>query len=155
MLYFILSLIPLVYLTIIKSKKSIHMLQQNYYDESNRYLLWIKANLKKVFLSWDLILFLIVIGFVLNSYITMILFSLLTILAIIEIKRIKEQVKKPLVITARVKRMFITEFVLYSIILLVMILLFNEHNITIYYLILSVITYLNHFMMWLVNKINI
>ena len=39
MLNFLLSLIPLVYLTYIKSKKSIHMLQQNYYDESNRYLL--------------------------------------------------------------------------------------------------------------------
>ena len=35
MLYFILSQVPLVYLTIIKSKKSIHMLQQNYYDESH------------------------------------------------------------------------------------------------------------------------
>lgn len=51
MLYFLLSLIPLLFLTIIKSKKSIHMLQQNYYDESNRYLLWIKNNLRKVFLS--------------------------------------------------------------------------------------------------------
>ena len=68
MLYFILSQVPLVYLTIIKSKKSIHMLQQNYYDESNRYLLWIKANLKKVFLSFDLVLFLIVIGFILNDF---------------------------------------------------------------------------------------
>ena len=135
MLYFILSLIPLVYLTIIKSKKSIHMLQQNYYDESNRYLLWIKANLKKVFLNFDLVLFLIVIGFILNDFITMILFSLLTIFSIIEIKRIKEQVKKPLVITSRVKRMIITETVLYAIILLIMILSFNENDITIYYLI--------------------
>ena len=126
MLYFILSLIPLVYLTIIKSKKSIHMLQQNYYDESNRYLLWIKANLKKVFLNFDLVLFLIVIGFILNDFITMILFSLLTIFSIIEIKRIKEQVKKPLVITSRVKRMIITEIVLYAIILLIMILSFKS-----------------------------
>ena len=155
MLYFLLSLIPLIYLTIIKSKKSIHMLQQNYYDESNRYLLWIKNNLKKVFFTPDLGLFIIVIGFVLNNYITMILFSLLTILSIIEFKSIKEQVKKPLVITARVKRMFITEFILYSIMLLVMVLLFKDNNITIYYLILSAITYLNHFMLWLVNKINI
>ena len=144
MLYFLLSLIPLVYLTILKSKKSIHMLQQNYYDESNRYLLWIKNNLKKVFFTPDLGLFIIVIGFVLNNYITMILFSLLTILSIIEFKSIKEQVKKPLVITARVKRMFITEFILYSIMLLVMVLLFKDNNITIYYLILSAITYLNH-----------
>ena len=152
MLYFLLSQIPLVYLTIIKSKKSIHMLQQNYYDESNRYLLWIKANLKKVFLSFDLVLFLIVIGFILNNIITMILFSLLTILAIIEIKSIKEQVKKPLVITARVKRMIITETVLYAIILLIMILCFNENDITIYYLILSIVTYLNCFIILQLRK---
>ena len=155
MLYFLLSLIPLIWLTVIKSKKSIHMLQQNYYDESNRYLLWIKNNLKKVFLSYDLVLFIIAVGFILNNVITNILFALLTLFAIIEIKSVKEQVKKPLVITSRVKRMFVTELVLYSIILLVMILLFNENNITVYYLILSVVTYLNYFVLWLVNKINI
>ncbi len=155
MLYFLLSLIPLIYLTIIKSKKSIHMLQQNYYDESNRYLLWINNNLKKVFLNPDLGLFIIGLGFVLNNYITMALFSLLTIFTIIEFRIIKEQVKKPLVITARVKRIAITESILYLIILLVMILLFKENNITVYYLILSIITYLNYFMIWLVNKINI
>ena len=149
MLYFLLSLVPLIWLTVIKSKKSIHMLQQNYYDESNRYLLWIKNNLKKVFLSYDLVLFIIAVGFILNNVITNILFALLTLFAIIEIKSVKEQVKKPLVITSRVKRMFVTELVLYSIILLVMILLFNENNITVYYLILSVVTYLNYFVLWL------
>ena len=63
MLYFLLSLIPLVYLIYSKSKKSMHMLQQNYYDESNRYLLWIKNNLFKVFVSADIMLFLITIAF--------------------------------------------------------------------------------------------
>ena len=145
MIYFLMSLIPLLFLTIIKSKKSIHMLQQNYYDESNRYLLWIKNNLKKVFLSWDIVLFIVLIGFILNNCITMILFSLLTIFAIIEIKRIKEQVKKPLVITSRVKRMFITESILYLIILFVMIILYSNNSIIIYYLVLSIfINFLNN-----------
>ena len=89
MLNFLLSLIPLVYLTYIKSKKSIHMLQQNYYDESNRYLLWIKNNLKKVFLSFDLALFIIAFAFLLNNVISNCLFILLTLFSIIEIKRIK------------------------------------------------------------------
>ena len=155
MLNFLLSLIPLVYLTYIKSKKSIHMLQQNYYDESNRYLLWIKNNLKKVFLSFDLALFIIAFAFLLNNVISNCLFILLTLFSIIEIKRIKEQVKKPLVITARVKRMFVTLLVLYLIIIGVIILLFNENNIIVYYLIFSLITYLNYFVLWLVNKINI
>ena len=62
MLYFLLSLIPLGYFIYSKSKKSMHMLQQNYYDESNRYLLWIKNNLFKVFVSADIMLFLITIA---------------------------------------------------------------------------------------------
>ena len=155
MTYFILSLLPLVYLTVVKSKKSIHMLQQNYYDESNRYLLWIKNNISKVFLNYDLLLFVILIGFLLDYKITSIIFALLSILVIIEIKTIKEQVKKPLVITARVKRMFITELVIYLLILLPIIITFNVKSITLYYLIISIVTYLNSFIMWLVNKINI
>lgn len=154
MTYFLLSLIPLIYLTIIKSKKSIHMLQQNYYDESNRYLLWIKNNLSKVFFNYDLSLFVIAVGFLLDYKITSLVFALLTIFAIIEIKRVKEQVKKPLVITARVKRMFITETILFIVILAIMLLTFNKNTMTIYYLILSIVTYLNYFLMWLVNKIN-
>ena len=155
MTYFMFSLLPLIYLTIIKSKKSIHMLQQNYYDESNRYLLWIKNNMSKVFLNYDLLLFIILIGFLLDYKITSIIFALLSILVIIEIKTIKEQVKKPLVITARVKRMFITELVIYLLILLPIIITFNVKSITSYYLIISIVTYLNSFIMWLVNKINI
>ena len=155
MTYFMFSLLPVIYLTIIKSKKSIHMLQQNYYDESNRYLLWIKNNMSKVFLNYDLLLFIILIGFLLDYKITSIIFALLSILVIIEIKTIKEQVKKPLVITARVKRMFITELVIYLLILLPIIITFNVKSITSYYLIISIVTYLNSFIMWLVNKINI
>lgn len=155
MIYFILSLIPLLYLVYIKSKKSIHMLQQNYYDESNRYLLWIKANLKKVFLSYDLLLFLIGITFFLKAEIIYCLFFLITVFIIIKIKNKKEQVKKPLVVTSRVKRLFITEIVLYLAIILLMLFLFNQKDIILYYLVLSLITYLNYFLILLVNKINI
>lgn len=48
-MYFILSLIPLFILIYLKSRKSMHMLQQNYYDESKRYFFWIIKNLKKSF----------------------------------------------------------------------------------------------------------
>ena len=157
MLYFLLSLIPLVYLIYSKSKKSMHMLQQNYYDESNRYLLWIKNNLSKVFISADLMLFLIAISFLFKGLIGNVIFLLLTIFALIFYKSAsgKEQVKKPLVITARIKRMFITLTVLYAILMFFILINFNENNIVIYYLILSFTTYLNYFVLWLVNKINI
>ena len=67
---FIISIICLLIYLIFKTKKAFHMLQQNYYDESNRYLLWIKNNLKKVFLSFDLALFIIAFAFLLNNVIS-------------------------------------------------------------------------------------
>ena len=54
MIYFILSLMPMIILAYLKSKKSIHMLQQNFYDDDHRYLLWITRNLNKVFFTVDI-----------------------------------------------------------------------------------------------------
>ena len=45
---FLLTLLPYFLFVAYKSKKSLHMLQQNYYDESRRYFLWILKNPKKV-----------------------------------------------------------------------------------------------------------
>ena len=46
-LYYELSLIlGLIYL-LVKSKKAIHMLQQNWYNEDDRYVNWIFNNKKK------------------------------------------------------------------------------------------------------------
>ena len=59
---FIVSLIvPLVY-TYLKTRKAFHMLQQNWYNEGNRYLKWMLKNKKLVFCNFD-ILFLILILF--------------------------------------------------------------------------------------------
>ena len=38
---------------IYRSMESLHMLQQNLYNENNRYLKWINKNYKRVFVSWD------------------------------------------------------------------------------------------------------
>ena len=155
MVYFILSLIPIGILTYLKSKKSLHMMQQNYYDESHRYLLWITKNLKKVFISPDICFALICLfTFITNSYVVMIIFVLLSMLILYKYSKMKEQVKKPLVITARVKRMFITELVIY--ILITIGWLFNYHNMNIVYIYLyyGLLTYLNYFVMLVVNWIN-
>ena len=54
-LYYLLSLIlGLIYL-LSKSKKSLHMLQQNWYNEDDRYINWIFNNKKKVFLLFDIV----------------------------------------------------------------------------------------------------
>ena len=54
MFLFLISLFPFFLFSIFKIRKAIHMLQQNYYDESERYFLWILNNPKKVWLEWDI-----------------------------------------------------------------------------------------------------
>ena len=61
-LKFIISLVIMYIYIFFKSKKSVQMLQQNWYNDDNRYLKWVLKNPKKVFLELD-ILFLIFILF--------------------------------------------------------------------------------------------
>ena len=51
--YFILSLIPYFIYIVCKSKKAMHMLQQNWYNDGNRYFKWILDNVDKVFITFD------------------------------------------------------------------------------------------------------
>ena len=54
-IYFIISLIPCLYYLIFKSKKAMHMLQQNWYNDGNRYFKWVIDNERKVFITYDLL----------------------------------------------------------------------------------------------------
>ena len=42
--YFILSLIPALIYNLFKMKKSFHMLQQNWYNDDQRYFKWLLKN---------------------------------------------------------------------------------------------------------------
>ena len=53
---FLISLIPYLIFTIFKTKKSLHMLQQNYYDLDNRYFKWIITNITKIAYESDMLL---------------------------------------------------------------------------------------------------
>ena len=46
--YFLLALIPYFYYLMFKSRKAMHMLQQNWYNDGNRYIKWINNNLSTV-----------------------------------------------------------------------------------------------------------
>ena len=46
---FIVTLLPILIYTYIKTRKSFQMLQQNWYNDGSRYIKWINRNLKKVF----------------------------------------------------------------------------------------------------------
>ncbi len=156
MTMFLISLLPYLIFVLFKLKKAIHMLQQNYYDESERYFLWILKNPKKVWLELDIWFPILAILLFTNGSIPAIGFSIFYILLVCEyhVRRTQEQVKKPLVITARVKRLMITLFILYVIVIAPMLIFYCEQYVVFYYLFLALFTYLGYFVVKLANFMN-
>ena len=156
MKWFLLSLLLLLFYGILKTKKSLHVLQQNWYNDGNRYLKWIKVNYKKVFISFDSLFLIFILGIFMPVKYTMILFIVFYVIAflIIDNSNKKEQVKKPLVITSRIKRLIITSTIIYSIVIFIFCLSFNENIVWLYYIVLGFMMYLQYMYLYLVNIIN-
>ncbi len=154
--YFILSLIPCVIYIICKSKKAMHMLQQNWYNDGNRYFKWILDNLNKVFITFDILF----VMFALLKYISfnasVIIFCLFYLIASIinNNKLKKEQTKKPLVITKRIKRLYVTLLILYFIAIIPIIYDFVDSRIYGYYIYIGLLVYFNYIMVLIANIIN-
>ena len=116
-----------IYLYVIKiSKKALHMMQQNLYNENNRYLKWVKNNIHLIIKNLDLfgIVFAVLIILTKNEVLINIFLCIMAIVYVVSYyffrERTKqEQNKKPLVITARVKRLIVTTAILYLIPLIV------------------------------------
>ena len=156
-IYFIVSLIFAFNYLIYKSKKAMHMLQQNWYNDGNRYLKWIIDNYKKVFINFDMLFILfIVLHYMNNITLSIMTFVLLYVLSYSIYRNVltKEQSKKPLVITPRIKRLYCTEIIIYLIVVIPMIICFNESKIDIYYLIIGLLIYLNWFVVLTANVFN-
>jgi len=105
---------------IYRSMESLHMLQQNLYNENNRYLKWVGKNLKRVFVIWDFlpVIFFATMFFVEDKSVmdfTLVASSMIYIYCIyLEYRKNREsQNKIPLKVTNRIKRLFFTIFVLY------------------------------------------
>jgi len=141
----------------IKNTKALHMLQQNWYDADFRYLKWMIANPKKVLLDFDLLFILFIIFFFIDKELSMVLFSIFYIVSIYIFlqKKKKEQLKKPLAITKRVKRLMLTSSIIYLVIALFIIISFKSDLLGYYYLILGLFTYLNYLVIFITNIINI
>ena len=114
-------IITLLYECLYKTKRSLHMLQQNLYNENNRYVKWQLKNKNDFFAADILLIILSIIELiVLNKY-KMLSDIGLIIIAILQVaigfkwhNIIKNnQDKKKLVITARVKRLIFTISILY------------------------------------------
>lgn len=141
----------------IKNSKALHMLQQNWYDDDYRYLKWIIDNPKKVFISLDAFFVLFILFKFIDVNLSMILFAFFYALCINNFLKAKkqEQLKKPLVVTKRVKRLMITSIILYFIPASAIIIGFDASLTPYYFLIIGAFTYLNYFVIMISNIINI
>ena len=130
------------------------MLQQNWYNDGNRYIKWIIENPVKVFVNIDL---LFIVFLLLKSYPALITFELYFVICYIieKYKRSKEQSKKPLVITARIKRLYTTTLIIYILaVYLVTTWGFNDDNLGLYYCYIGLLVYLNWFIILIANILN-
>ena len=153
MLYFLLSLLPCLIYLFYKSKKSFQMLQQNWYNDSNRYIKWIFSNLGKTLINLE---FLIVLIIFFNNKMALWVFILfyLIMLGIYYYNSKKDQNKKPLVITSRIKRLYLTLYLLFAILIIIILVTFNKSYLSIYYLIIGLCIYFNWFIIALANFLN-
>ena len=136
----------------IRTKKNLHIFQQNFYNENNRYLKWGIKKFNNMFRWMDILVLLINISnlFIKNRYL-MYIDALYIILFLIERSRIKkEQVKIPLKVTSRVKRLIFTIIVIYLLLILGYI-FGNEYLSSV---IFSLLISLNFFIMFIANVIN-
>ena len=159
----ILLLIAYFYAVYYKSHRSLHMLQQNLYNENNRYLKWVFKNIKD-FIGIDIIIIIITLIGIFFAYdkkpisnlcMLLMVFLLVFIGYIAHKNIINDQNKKKLVITARIKRLILTITILQ--IIPILILEWNLDNFLLIWIVLSIETamlYLNRFIVFLAMIIN-
>jgi len=146
-----------------KTKRSLHMLQQNLYNENNRYVKWLLKN-KKQFIDMNLFAIVIcIIGAfnVLNLELIMklCLFTISLVFIFLGLrwrrKIATDQNKKRLVVTARIKRLICTTTILFMIPLVLLGMRINDFSrCWIIILILSLMTYLNPIIVLIAMFIN-
>ena len=79
-----LTIVWLPYL-VFRTKKSLHLLQQNLYDDDFRYVKWLKKNFSKIMLSFDLsqVLLIFFILFVKKGFVIPVSFGVIYLLLFI------------------------------------------------------------------------
>lgn len=157
-LYLTLFLVILIYY-FTKTRRALHMLQQNLYNENQRYLKWLKKNLKVAFLHADLIGILLVIPLFIFDNIILINIWLIALIAFyifceytILLLAKNDQNKKPLVTTSRIKRLWITLILIYSIPVLIGILIPSKSIDML--LVTVVLTSLSYILVYMANILN-
>jgi UDP-N-acetylmuramoyl-tripeptide--D-alanyl-D-alanine ligase len=161
MTYLIFSLTGWMAYLFLRTKKALHMVQQNLYDSDRRYFKWIVRNRTKVFELSDLwpLLLAIFISFVTNNMFIMIASIIVYALAfLVTYERMHDEKayeKKPLVVTARVKRLIITIVILYLIPFIMVLNNYDVSSLNTYLYVFILLAYFQYFIVWLAVKINI
>ncbi len=159
----LLLLIVMSILVILKTKRNLHMLQQNLYNENNRYIKWLKKDMNSfsiiefvallvLFLSTSLLVDKDGITLIIN-----IIFILLEVFVILDFikQRKKTTAKISFAITARIKRLIITISIFYLLVFLFFILLQDQLWISSFLIfIYGIMTFLNPIIIYFANAIN-
>lgn len=159
MLIYCLLYILLLYYIATVTIRSLHMLQQNLYNENNRYLKWVWKNRKLVYENVDLLgiifaLFMVIINNTVIDNVLVLVLIAVYLLASVNFKKQKslDQNKKPLVITTRIKRLIATTFIVYFVPIIISI-IFNKYS-DVLLLITAINISLNFFIVFLAMIIN-
>lgn len=160
---YLILLISFVIINFYKTKRSLHMLQQNLYNENNRYIKWVIKN-KQQFIDLDLLVILIALLGRLFIYsnnfignLCLIIMTLINILLAVKWRKdlLNDQNKKKLVVTARIKRLIVTILLLFAIPVVVLFMNVNYSKMVWnLFLVLSLMTYLNTFVVFIAKIIN-
>jgi len=152
------SFLLIILFNIIKNKRSIHMLQQNLYNENNRYVKWMIKHYKSVFISLDFLsMIIIIIAYLLNNNLSEILVIIAIIFYFLDTARIlnnkkTERIKKELVITKRVRRLILTFTIL--LLLPIVVYLADRENGLLLLVIESIVTYFSYIVLLIAKFLN-
>ncbi len=160
----ILFLIVYIIYLIYACMEVMHMLQQNLYNENNRYLKWIKKHLSKAFSLFDLvpIIFFTVIFFITDKEMIdfLIIASMFTYLFNFyrEYENNKSnQNKIPLKGTGRIKRLFLTNIILYGVVMFFAYKFSLDHNYkleSVFLIALTLMMFLRYIIIFIANILN-
>ena len=158
----IIFLISLLLINLYKSKRNLHMMQQNLYNENNRYVKWQLKNNKFITIEIFTILISIISMFIRfdTTLLKTLPIAVISIIFLVEGMRYRkfiltDQNKKKLVITARIKRLILTNTILYLIPIILIIMNRDNYDICwLLVLILATMTYLNNLVVLIAMWIN-
>lgn len=113
MIFKIVAILTCILYLVPKIRLGIHMLQQEFYLNTN-YFNWVKKHLSKNFLAGDIIIPALALTAIVffSETVGLIFWSVLNVVAFARLLKQRTKAKKPLVITARVKRLIATLAVL-------------------------------------------